>query len=93
MICINFCDLNKPCPKDKFPLPITIVVIDNTYGFESMAFMDNFSAYNQIKIQRNANERFSTYGATSTKDHIDVQHVQKSSFAKKTRHQPTSVSS
>jgi len=33
-ICIDFCDLNKACPKDEFPLPITDVMIDNTCGFE-----------------------------------------------------------
>ena len=29
-ICIDFHDLNEACPKDKFPLPITDVMIDNT---------------------------------------------------------------
>ena len=49
-ICINFHDLNEACPKDKFPLPITDVMIDNTCGFERMSFMDGFSGYNQIKM-------------------------------------------
>jgi len=49
-VCIDFCDLNEACPKDEFPLPITDVMIDNTYGFEWMPFMDGFSEYNQIKI-------------------------------------------
>ena len=33
-ICIDYYDLNAACPKDKFPLPITDVMIDNTCGFE-----------------------------------------------------------
>src|SRR4051812_44622901 len=37
-------------PKDELPLPITDVMIDNTYGFERMSFMDGFSGYNQIKM-------------------------------------------
>jgi len=47
---IDFRDLNVACPKDKFSLPITDVMIDNTCGFERMSFMDGFSGYNQIKM-------------------------------------------
>jgi len=43
----------KLCPKDEFPLPITDVMIDNTYEFEQMSFMDGFSGYNQINIYPN----------------------------------------
>ena len=39
-ICIEFRDLNEAYSKDEFPLPITDVMIDNTYGFERMSFMD-----------------------------------------------------
>src|SRR4051812_43113107 len=49
-ICIDFRNLNDACPKDKFPLPITDVMIDNTCGFERMFFMDGLSGYNQIKM-------------------------------------------
>jgi len=38
------------CPKDEFPLPITDIMIDNTYDFKRMSFMYGFSWYNQIKI-------------------------------------------
>ena len=47
---IDFRDLNVACPKDKFSLPITDVMIDNTCGFERMSFMGRFSGYNQIKM-------------------------------------------
>jgi len=51
-IYIDYRDLNTACPKDEFPLPITVVMIDNTCGFERMSFMDDFSGYNQIKMYR-----------------------------------------
>jgi len=41
-VCIDFRDLNAACPKDKFSLPITDVMIDNTCGLEKMSFMDGF---------------------------------------------------
>jgi len=49
-ICIFYRDLNVACPKDEFSLPITDIMIDNTYDFERMSFMDGFSGYNQIKM-------------------------------------------
>jgi len=49
-ICIDYRDLNVACPKVKFSLPITDVMIDNTCGFKRMSFMDDFSGHNQIKI-------------------------------------------
>jgi len=49
-ICINFCDLNIACPKDKFLLHITDVMINNTCDFERMSFMDDSLGYSQIKM-------------------------------------------
>ena len=49
-VCIDYRDLNVVCPKDEFLLPIINVMIDNTYGFERMSFMDSFLGYNQIKM-------------------------------------------
>jgi len=42
-VCIDFCDLNIICPNS---LPIMDVMMDNTYGFEMMYFMNGFSGYN-----------------------------------------------
>ena len=53
-ICIDYRDLNAACPKDKFSLPITDVMIDKMCGFERMSFMGGFSGYNQIKIYHEA---------------------------------------
>ena len=49
-ICIDYRDLKVACLKDKFSLPITDVMIDNTCSFEWMSYMDGFSRYTQIKM-------------------------------------------
>jgi len=49
-ICIDYRDLKVACLKDKFSLPITDVMIDNTCSFEWMSYMDGFSGYTQIKM-------------------------------------------
>jgi hypothetical protein len=42
--------LNKACPKDDFPIPLSEILIDSTMGYEIFSFMDGFSGYNQIKM-------------------------------------------
>ena len=49
-VCIDYRDLNAACSKNEFSLLITDIMIDNTYDFERMSFMDGFSGYNQIKM-------------------------------------------
>ncbi|XP_066379775.1 uncharacterized protein [Miscanthus floridulus] len=49
-VCVDFRDLNKACPKDEFPIPISEILIDATMGYEIFSFMDGFSGYNQIKM-------------------------------------------
>ena len=49
-VCIDFRDLNKACPKDDFPLPITELLVDATTGYEALSFMDGYSGYNQIRM-------------------------------------------
>jgi hypothetical protein len=49
-VCVDFRDLNRACPKDDFPLPITELVVDATTGFAALSFMDGSSGYNQIKM-------------------------------------------
>ncbi|KAG9457700.1 hypothetical protein H6P81_002208 [Aristolochia fimbriata] len=49
-VCVNFRDLNKACPKDDFPLPITELTVDATTGHEVLSFMDGSSGYNQIRM-------------------------------------------
>ena len=49
-VCVDFRYLNKACPQDDFPIPISEILIDATMGYEIFSFMDGFSGYNQIKM-------------------------------------------
>ena len=44
--CINFSNLNKACPKDKFPTQHIDQIIDNYAGSVIISFMDGFFSYN-----------------------------------------------
>ena len=47
-VCVDFRDLNRACPKDDFPIPITEMVVNATTGYGALSFMDGSSGYNQI---------------------------------------------
>lgn len=49
-MCIDYSDLNKACPKDFYPFPNINQLIDTTAGHELLSFMNDFSGYNQIKM-------------------------------------------
>ena len=49
-VCINFIDLNRACPKDNFPTPYIVQIIDNCTGSVIFSFIDGFYDSNQIKI-------------------------------------------
>jgi hypothetical protein len=61
-MCIDFTNLNKACPKDKFPLPRIDKIVDSTAGCEVMSLLDCFSGYHQIymKEEDKANTSFIT---------------------------------
>jgi hypothetical protein len=46
--CVDFCNLNKICPKDEFSLPNMDLLIDSAAGHAMFSFIDGFSGYNQI---------------------------------------------
>ena len=50
MICVDFQDLNKACPKNEFPFPNVDTLVDATVGHQRFSFMDGFSDYSQIKM-------------------------------------------
>ncbi|KAG9453545.1 hypothetical protein H6P81_006449 [Aristolochia fimbriata] len=56
-VCVDFRDLNKACPKDDFPLPITELMVDATTGHEALSFMDGSSGYNQIRMDPRDEEK------------------------------------
>ena len=45
-LCIDFTNVNRACPKDSFPLPQIILIVDAIAGHELLSFMDAFSGYN-----------------------------------------------
>ena len=47
---VDYRDLNKACPKDKYPMPFIDQIIYNYTGSVIFSFMDGFSRYNQIDI-------------------------------------------
>ncbi|KAL2542410.1 Ribonuclease H [Abeliophyllum distichum] len=40
----------KACPKESFPLPQIDQLVDATFGYELLSFMDAYSRYNQIPM-------------------------------------------
>jgi hypothetical protein len=48
IICIDFTDLNKACPKDEFPLPRIDSLVDAAASSELMSLLDCYSGYHQI---------------------------------------------
>ena len=54
---MDFTDLNKACPKDNFPLPRIDQLVDATAGYELLSFMDAYSSYNQILMNKADKER------------------------------------
>ena len=48
--CVDFRNLNRVCPKDKFPLPNMDLLINFAAGSAMFSFIDGFSGYNQIKM-------------------------------------------
>ena len=49
-MCVDFTDLNKACPKDSYPLPRVVILVDSTVWHQLLSFMDAFSSYNQIRM-------------------------------------------
>jgi hypothetical protein len=44
-MCIDFIDLNKACPKDKFPLPRIDSLVDEAASSKLMSLVDCYSGY------------------------------------------------
>lgn len=63
-ICVDFCVLNKACPKDAFSLCI-LDLLDNVDGCQIFFFMDGFSGYNQIYMAPKDEEKKECYAPMS----------------------------
>ena len=66
MMCVDFTDLNRACPKDNYSLPRIDTLVDSTARHELMSFMDAFSGYNQIKMKEEDQEKTSFVNAWAT---------------------------
>ena len=51
-MCVDFTDLNKACPKNSYPLPRIDQLVDSIVGHRLLSFMDAFSEYNQIRMDK-----------------------------------------
>ena len=56
---MDFTDLNKACPKDSYPFPRIDQLMDSTKGHKLLSFMDAFSGYNQIRMDKADQEKTS----------------------------------
>jgi hypothetical protein len=51
-MCVDYTDINKHCPKDPFSLPHIDEVVDSTAGCELLSFLDCYSSYHQIALNK-----------------------------------------
>jgi hypothetical protein len=58
-MCIDFIDLNKACPKDKFPLSRIDSLVDAAASSELMSLLDCYSGYHQIWMKKNDEPKIS----------------------------------
>jgi hypothetical protein len=56
-LCVDFTSLNKACPKDPYPLPRIDQIVDSTAGCDLLCFLDAFSGYHQIKMEKEDEEK------------------------------------
>jgi hypothetical protein len=50
MMCFDYTDVNKHCPKDPFSLPRIDQVVDSMAGSVLLCFLDYYSEYHQIAL-------------------------------------------
>ena len=58
-MCVDFTDLNKACPKDSYLFPRIDTLVDSMARNQLLSFMDDFSSYNQIKMEKTDQEKTS----------------------------------
>ena len=58
-MCVDFTDLNKACLKNSYPLPRIDQLVDSTTSHKLLSFMDAFSGYNQIRMDKADQEKTS----------------------------------
>ncbi|GJR88126.1 reverse transcriptase domain-containing protein [Tanacetum coccineum] len=56
-LCVDFTDINKACPKDYHPLPITDQKIEDICKFCLKCFLDAYKGYHQIQMVKGDEEK------------------------------------
>ncbi|PKA50043.1 RNA-directed DNA polymerase like [Apostasia shenzhenica] len=56
-MCVDFRTLNQACPKNTYPLPRIDTMVDRTFGYEIMSFLDAFSGNHQIRMAKEDKEK------------------------------------
>ena len=56
-VCVDFMHLNRACPKNSFPMPKIDQLVDATYGYLRMSFLDAFQGYHQIALAAEDQEK------------------------------------
>jgi hypothetical protein len=51
-MCVDYTNVNKHNPKDPFGLPCIDEVVDSTAGYELLSFLDCYSSYHQIALNK-----------------------------------------
>jgi len=46
----DYTNLNKACPKDAYPLPSIVCLVDEATDQHILSFLDAYSWYNQIQM-------------------------------------------
>ncbi|KAL0415265.1 UNVERIFIED_CONTAM: Retrovirus-related Pol polyprotein from transposon opus [Sesamum latifolium] len=66
IMCIDFRNLNKACPKDLYPLPRIDQLVDSTSGCKLLSMIDASQGYHQIMLAPKDRKRVSiiTYAGT-----------------------------
>ena len=58
-MCVDLIDLNKACLKDSYSLLQVDILVDSTAQHQLLSFMDAFSGYNQIRMDKADQEKTS----------------------------------
>ncbi|GJW17888.1 hypothetical protein Tco_0025324 [Tanacetum coccineum] len=75
MMCIDFRDLDKACPKDLYPLPEINCKIELLMRFKYKCFLDAYKGYHQIQMSMKDEEKTAFHTDEGTK-HDLVQDVE-----------------
>ena len=70
-VCVDFTDLNRACPKDPFLMPKIDRLVDATYGYPKIRFLDAFQGYHQIALAPEDREK-TTFVPSDANYHYNV---------------------